>query len=133
MNLLDLYISIGELHEYLHKILDQEDVNFDVLFKNHAYNFESVFIPEDRAAQERKRRELVHALLLDHTNDIVNHICLSPETPWTPRNLVVEVLLHHGERPQGATLEIVSDEYDVEKDTEKESGREWLKKNILQD
>lgn len=113
MNLLDLYVHVAELHEYLDKILSQEDVNFDVVFKNHTYNFESVFLEEDKEEQMRKRKELLRALLHDHVSDIVDHVTFKGESHWTPRNLIVEVLLHHGNRPESATLEIVSDEYEI--------------------
>jgi hypothetical protein len=113
MNLLDLYVHIAELHEYLDKILSQDDVNFDVQFKNHKYNFESVFLLEDKEQQTIKRKELLRALLQDHVADIVDHVTLNAESLWTPRNLIVEVLLHHGHKPDSATLEIVSDEYEI--------------------
>jgi hypothetical protein len=113
MNLLDLYVQVAELHEYLDKILSQDDVNFDIQFKNHKYNFESVFLIEDKEQQTIKRKELLRALLHDHVSDIVDHVTLNSESHWTPRNLIVEVLLHHGHKPESATLEIVSEEYDV--------------------
>lgn len=114
MNLLDLYEAIANLNDYLEKVLSQDDVNFDITFKNLSYDFQSVYLLEDKQEQDAKRKELIRALLHDHVADIVDHVTLHANEPWTPRNLIIDILSQHAYRPPEATLEIVSEEYVIE-------------------
>ena len=114
MNLLDAYNAIAELNEFLEKTLNQQDVNYDITFGEHKYCFEATFTEEDKQEQAIARKKLIKALLEHHTQDIINHITgPNRDEHWSPANLIVEVLSYAGERPEDATLEIVSEEYEI--------------------
>jgi hypothetical protein len=116
MNLVDAYTAVAELNQHLQDILSQEDVKYDIRFKNHFYEFEAIFLIEDQEQQDNKRNELIRALLHDHFTDIINHVTLKKDEMWTPSNLIVDILCNEdlNTRPEDATMEIVSEVYEVE-------------------